>query len=197
MLLCSESSTRGSTGTKASDPRSALARSGKLSPGLLCNFIMLSEFKLYTSLTRGPNGHARFSTYPITHYNNMGGFLKRHVLKVSLWALTLFFLSLGDTVSTLFITTSMGKLFSPFCSLKHKHGSHTLYSFSPWRHRKPFNHPVTTTFTLFLPFLSGLSSSVSISRSHLDNCTGNILCNIQFSVSPCMCICILKYMAFL
>lgn len=158
---------------------------------------MLSEFKLYTSLMRGPNGHARFSTYPITHYNNMWGFLKRDTCAKSHSELWHFFLSLGGTVSTLFITTSMGKLFSPFCNLKHKQGSHILYFFSPWQHRKPFNHPVTTTFTLFLPFLSGLSFSVSISRSHLDNCTGNILCNIQFSVSPCMCICILKYMAFL
>lgn len=189
-LLCSESSTRGSTGTKASDPRSALARSGKLSPGLLCNFIMLSEFKLYTSLTQGANGHARFSTYPITHYNNMGGFLKRDTCARShseLWHF-FFFLSPGGTVSTLFITTGMGKLFSPFCNLKHKQGSHTLSFFSPWQHRKPFNHPVTTTFTLFLPFLSGLSSSVSISRSHLDNCAGNILCNIQFSVCPPVCV---------
>lgn len=44
------------------------AKSGKLSPALLCNFMMLSELKLHTSLTQKPNVDARFSTSYISYY---------------------------------------------------------------------------------------------------------------------------------
>lgn len=128
-------STRGRNGTQSPDPRSVFSGSGRLSPALLCNFIMLGEFKLNTSLTQRPNGNSRFSTCPITHYNNIWAFLKRDTCESpTRWHF--FFLSLGDVVSTLFITAHMVKLFGPFCDFKCKQGFHTplpLFTVAPLR----------------------------------------------------------------
>lgn len=130
----------------------------------------------------------------------MSIFKERHVPKSHTLTLffSFFFLSPGDVVSALFITAHMVKLFGPFCDFKCKQGFHTLCLSSLRHHWEPFNHPVATTFTLLLPFLSRLSSSGSISRSHLDNCDGNILCNSPILRVPLrVCICILKHMAVL
>lgn len=129
--------------TESLDSWSVFAKPGKLSPALLCNFMMLSDLKLHTSLAQKPNVDARFSTYPITHYNIIWGIwsgTRAHTMQLhselfhtflSLWIIvnTFKYLPLSVTSNT------KTRFLHPFL-------------FPPWQQRNQFNHPVTTTCTL-------------------------------------------------